>query len=299
MDRAVIAARAANATTATTPGILSGAARSRAQTTSPAPARVTRISTTEVRPRVVPPAAPKATAANARPRRAVLAAEAWERDTAGERDTRKRDLRERGDALAERVQAAAQSHDRHGDQGQQERQREAVLGAGRVEQPVLAGGERVVTDLDLGLGRGAVDDLFQVALVLLGGRLRGSRAPGGRAAASGATTPVAAVLAGAADRRSDHVAAVAVLVEVGRELLLGLDQVRVRVLLVELPVLGAVLDHALVVGMGDRRGQRAQRREGDQRFDNAVHQRVPCQEGRAGAREGAPPEASNIDFTAP
>src|SRR4051794_39453439 len=88
IERAVSAARAANAATATSPGIRPGAARSRAATTRAAPANVTRISTTEVRPRVVPPAAPKATAANPRPSRAALAAEAWERDTAGERDTR-------------------------------------------------------------------------------------------------------------------------------------------------------------------------------------------------------------------
>src|SRR4051794_14045929 len=110
IERAVSAARAAKATTATRPGIWPGAARSRATTTRPAPARVTRISTTEVRPRVVPPAAPKATAANARPSRAALAAEAWERDTAGGGDTRGGELCGRGGAAAERGQAHPPRH---------------------------------------------------------------------------------------------------------------------------------------------------------------------------------------------
>src|SRR3954452_17706978 len=122
IDRAVRAARTANRTTATSPGMRPGEERRSGGTTRPAPHRVTRISTTAVRPSSVPPAAPKATAANARPRRAVLAALARERDTTRKRYTRERDLRERGDALAKRVQAAAQCHNRHGDQRHQERE---------------------------------------------------------------------------------------------------------------------------------------------------------------------------------
>ena len=136
----------------------------------------------------------------------------------------------------------------------------------RLKKPLLSGARLVPPTSTVGLLALAARDCGEVALVLA---VRAAASPAGSraadAGAAGAEAPVRAAL----DGGGDHVAAVGVLVEVGREVVPRPAQLGVRVVAVELAVLGAVADHLV----GARESGRGQREHGERAEE---HQMSDC-----------------------
>src|SRR4051812_11665634 len=241
-------------------------------------------STAEVLPSSVPPAAPNATPANAAPSRMVLAARARERDTgqvyAPHRQPRERDPRQRGHTATEGEQPAHGREQPDRDQRQEQRQRKPVGRAREVEQPVRAGLDGPPADLETRL-LVALGESVEGSLVLVArGDLRALGGGSGAAAARPVVASAALVRSarlGACDDRP----AVAVLVEVRGKVLLGLVEVGVGVVVVQVAVVRAVADDR--TGTRVREGRSGQCDEKDEDVGDATHVQIPPEAVSAGA----------------
>src|SRR5436190_7248333 len=285
-DSAVRAVSAASAARPAPP--LSGPAglqMATAATPSP-PSRTSTSSTAVVLPSSVPPAAPKATPAKAAPSRMVLAARACERDTgqgyARHRYARKRNPRQRRHATSEGIEPAGRREHPDCDQRQQQRQRQSVGRAGEVEQPVVARRDVLAADVEMRL-LAAVGQRVEIRVVFGTGRVLGGLRGRGPEAARAAAVPAAALAGSARDRARDHRTAIAVLIEVGGQVLLGLLEVRVGVVVVELAVVRAVADHRIGTRVSKRRN--GERHEKYEDVGDATHVQIPPGTVSAGAWE--------------
>src|SRR5215207_822956 len=257
-------------------------------------ARTSKTPVTDVRVSSVPPSAPKATPTRAAPSISgtALAATLEERDTRGRDLGQERNPGQRRHSLTHGGQAAGQSEQAEHYQREQKRQRDLVGGTGQVEEAAAVRLQARPADVDRRRVALAVGDRREVALVV--------RAGGGLAcgidAADAGTVRAAAPVRPTLDGRGDHVAAVRVLVGVGREVVLRLAQLLVRVLAVELAVPDAVAQNLVGAGGSGRgHGEEGEYAEDNQISYGSVHVRIPPADvvrvlrGRSGdgARRGA------------
>src|SRR5215207_6508240 len=258
-DSAVRTASAQNSATLIAPCTGPGRLHATAAAMTAPQTKTPRISTIVVRLSSLPPAAPKATPARAPPRITSAARRAWERSTRCRDLGYQRHAREQRDAAAQGDEQAGHCQQRQGDQRCEQRRGQVVAGAGQVEQAVVAGLDGLAADLDARRLRTAVVacDLRERFGVLLAVRLflRGERL----AARTRRAGAVVALVGSARDGAGEDLAAIAVLVAVGRQVVERLLELGVRVVAVEVVVANAVGQRAGLRGGGQHeQGDHAQ-----------------------------------------
>src|SRR3954452_1015879 len=202
---------------------------------------------------------------------------------------------EAGDTAPQHQQAAHHGEQRRRDDAEQQRERHAVVRAGDLEESVLTRRDVLAADAQHRLVAAlAVEGRGDFAPG--GGRLapavpRGSGGARGAAVAAASPTAALALVDARVQRRSDQLAAVAVLVYVGGEVVLRVLEVGVRVLAVELAVVLAVLDHVERARLRDGRQRQGDEQDADDQLGcSAEHVRIsPWRTGWGGRSRAVDP----------